>query len=174
MNKENWKVVVEFVGALSIVASLIFVGLEVRQSGRSALDSALSSDAALIVDTEALVLAHPDVWFRGCAGEPLEGPDAVIYSHIYHAYLFQYFLRWVRNDRGMAAASADMAIDNVAMNIHRYPGFRAEWDRHGGARYHVPEDVSLQAFRRAVEERLAEYERFEPAPLDVAGRCGLN
>ncbi len=37
-----------------------------------------------------------------------------------------------------------------------------------------PDDVALQVFRQEVEARVAEYEEFEPEPLDVPGRCGLN
>jgi hypothetical protein len=66
-----------------------------------------------------------------------------------------------------------VSIDNVAMNIHRYPGFRREWDAHGVARRHVPDEVEYQVFRKLVDQRAAEYEAFEPVPLRDDSRCGL-
>lgn len=36
------------------------------------------------------------------------------------------------------------------------------------------DDVRLQVFRRLVGERVADYLAFEPVPLDMPGRSGLN
>lgn len=173
MREFTWKTLIEGLGIISIVGSLVFVGLEVRQSGRAANDASLSSDNANIIATEELVLTHPDVWYRGCVGDPLEPVEEVIFSHIHHAYVFQYFLRWVKEYKGMEVSSAPLSIDNVAMNIHRYPGFRREWDAHGVARRHVPDEVEYQVFRKLVDQRAAEYEAFEPVPLRDDSRCGL-
>lgn len=164
----------EAVGLVSIVASLVFVGFEIRQSGRAANDAALASDSAIVAEVESLVLDNPDVWRRGCSGEDLEPTEALIYSHIHHAYVFQYFLRWVRDRKGLDVTSAALSIDNLAMNIYRNPGFAREWNAHGASRRHVSKDVDLEVFRRLVNERVAEFPSFEPKPLNYSSRCGLN
>ena len=130
MNKTAWKNAIEAIGVLSIVASLIFVGLEVQQSTRAAIDASLSSDTSIIIDTESLVLSHPDVWRRGCLAELSDPTEQLIYSRIHHAYVFNYYLRWLRSTMGMESSSEQLAVDNVAMNIYRYTGFQAEWDAH--------------------------------------------
>ena len=173
MDETKWKSIIEAIGVVSIVASLIFVGMEVRQSSMAANDASLASDGATITDIQALVLTHPDVWRRGCAGEALDPTEELTFSHIYHAYQFQYFFRWLRGDVGLDVASAEMSIDNMAMNIHRYPGFRQEWQAHGRTRYHVSDDVAMQVWRRLVDARVAEYASFEPEPLEDLSRCGL-
>ena len=173
MTKESWKTAAEVTGVFSIVASLIFVGLEIRQSTRAAIDASLSSDTTIIIDTESLVLSHPDVWHRGCLTALTDPTEQLIYSRIHHAYVFNYYLRWLRSTEGIESASSSLAIDNVAMNIYRYPGFRAEWDAHGASRQQIDDQVPLQIFRRLVDERVEEYPTIEPVPLADASRCGL-
>ena len=174
MDSGRWKGAIEAVGLLSVVASLIFVGLEIRQSGQAANDTAMASDSSIIVDMESLVLSNADVWRRGCEGDDLEPTEALIYSHIHHAYTFQYFLRWTRDIKGLDVSSADLSIDNLAMNIYRNPGFAREWNAHGASRHHVPDEADMEVFRRLVDDRVAEFPSFEPAPLDFSSRCGLN
>jgi hypothetical protein len=60
----RWKSIIEVIGVMSIVASLIFVGLQIRQSTAIAMDAALASDTTIIIATEELVLENPDVWRR--------------------------------------------------------------------------------------------------------------
>jgi len=173
-NKLDWRLYFEVIGVLSIVASLVFVGLQIRQSARAAFEESSVGDAALIVDVESLVMAHPDAWRRGCVGEALDPDDATLFSHIHHAYVFNYYLRWRRATEGVEASSEWLGIDNVAMNIYRFPGFRAEWDAHGAARRHIDSRFPFQVFRQRVDERVAEYPSFEPVPLMDESRCGLN
>jgi hypothetical protein len=173
-NKTDWRLYFEIIGVLSIVASLVFVGLQIRQSARAAFEESTVGDAALIVDVESLVLEHPDAWRRGCMGESLEPAEALVFSHIHHAYTFNYYLRWRRATEGVEASSEWLGIDNIAMNIYRFPGFRAEWDAHGEARRQVDDSFPFQVFRQRVNERVAEYPAFEPLPLTDESRCGLN
>jgi hypothetical protein len=170
----KWKQAMEAVGIASIVASLVFVGLEVQQSGKAANDASLASDAAIVAEVESLVTNYPDIWRRGCLGEDLEPTEALVFAHIHHAYVFQYFLRWLRENKGLDVSSAPLSIDNLAMNIYRNPGFAREWEDHGASRHQVPREVDMEVFRRLVNERVAEYPSFEPTPLAFPSRCGLN
>ena len=107
-------------------------------------------------------------------GEPLAADEEVIFSRIHHAYTFETFFRWSRATRGIAESSAALAVDNVAMNIYRYPGFRSEWDAHGESRRHIGDAAPFQVFRRLVNERVDQFPDFEPEPVSDVSRCGLN
>ena len=174
MISRRWRNAIEAVGVASIVASLVFVGLEVQQSGRAANDAAFASDAAIVAEVESLVTSYPDVWRRGCQGEELDSTEALIFAQVHHAYIFQYFLRWLRERKGLEVSSAALSIDNLAMNIYRNPGFAREWNDHGASRRQVPREADMEVFRRLVNDRVAEYPSFEPTPLDFPNRCGLN
>jgi len=165
---------VQAAGVLAVVASLIFVGIEVRQSARSAIDASLIGDNDVIVSTVDLVTQNPDAWYRGCRGDKLQPADEVIFTHIFHTFEYRYFLRWARGEHGIGAASPEISIDNMAMTIHRNPGLRRLWDEHGKARYFMPDDTPFQRWRILVDARLDEAVVFEPVPLRNLARCGLN
>jgi hypothetical protein len=167
----NW---VQAIGVIGVVASLVFVGIEVRQSGRSAMDASLSSDSDVIVSVEELVTQNPDAWYRGCRGDKLQPADEVVFTHTFHAYEFLYYLRWLRAERGVAASNSNISIDNMAAAVHRNPGLRRLWEDHAKARYHMPDDIPFQRWRVLVDARLDEFVVFEPVPLQNFARCGLN
>jgi hypothetical protein len=170
----RWKSVIEVIGVMSIVASLIFVGLQIRQSTAIAMDAALASDTTIIIATEELVLENPDVWRRGCLGEPLDPTEQLVFTRLYHVNVIGYFLRWLRANSGVGSSDRSLPVDNVAKNIYRYPGFKHEWDTHGESRRSIPDGAPLEIFRRLVDERVAEYPSFEPEPIANVSRCGLN
>lgn len=168
------KDIAELIGIASIVASLVFVGIEVRQSRLASIENSFANSSSIVIGTESLVLSHPDVWRRGCLGEPLDPAEEVVFSRIHHVYTFDTFFRWSRATRGIAESSAELAVDNIAMNIYRYPGFRSEWEAHGRGRQHVSETAPFQIFRRLVDDRVGRFSEFEPVPVSDVSRCGLN
>lgn len=174
MKNEQLQDWIQIVGLFAVVASLVFVGIEIRQSSRAASDASLLSDAQSITMLEELVANNADVWLRGCRGEELEPAEEMVFTHIFHAYEFQYFLRWLRAERGVATATANITINNMAMNLHRHLGLRRAWDEHFATRTHLPDDIDLHLYRDAVEAEVEEYRDFEPEPYDNIYRCGLN
>ena len=50
MNSTNWKDIVELVGISAIVASLVFVGLELRQSHQIAIAAEYQERATSVID----------------------------------------------------------------------------------------------------------------------------
>ena len=165
---------IQITGVFAVVASLVFVGLEVRQSSEAANDEAIIGDLQTIIGVEELVTANPDIWLRGCQGETLSPSDQMVYTHIHHSYEFLNFMRWLRGVKGVDSGSIELAIDNFAMNLYRNPGIRQEWDRHANMRRHIADEVDLHQWRKLVEARVAEYPSFEPEPIDDPYRCGLN
>jgi len=165
---------VQAAGVLAVVASLIFVGIEIRQSSRFAMDASIASANGVIVSVEELVIQNPDAWYRGCRGDKLQPADETLFTHTFQAYELLYYLRWLRAERGVAAVSAPISIDSMATTIHRNPGLRRLWDDHGKARYHMPDDIPFQRWRVLVDARLDEFVIFEPVPLRNLARCGLN
>ena len=128
MKSIGWKDGVELVGIVAIVASLIFVGLEMRQ----ARDIALSERAVniLLSDIEARrpIYEFPDIWARGNAGEELNRSEAVIYSALIRdinnfAFQRRYSASLVDDQNPFTAASWDLAGF-----LYENPGARKEWE----------------------------------------------
>ena len=164
----------EIIGIVAVVLSLVFVGIEIRQSGRAAIEESVGSDFGAMIEVEALVVDNADVWLRGCRGEPLDEIEQTQFTRIYHVYEFMYFMRWLRGTMGVTAANNALTIDNMAWNLYRSAGLQREWDLHGAWRPHVPDEMPFQQWRALVEARVAEYPAFEPEPIRNDFRCGLN
>ena len=174
MNESRLREWLEIVGILAVVASLVFVGIEIRQSSRADLEDSFVGDLGTMIALEEIVVENADVWLRGCRGEELNDIERVQFTRMYHLHEFMYFMRWLRGTRGVAAANDELTIDNIAWNLYRSPGLRREWDLHGDWRPHVSDQAPFQRWRALVEARVAEYPAFEPEPIRNDFRCGLN
>ena len=82
MKSANWKESAELVGLAAIVASLIFVGLELRQSQKIALNDAAFTTASWYMETRNEVNANAEVWAKGNAGEELSRAEFIIYENL--------------------------------------------------------------------------------------------
>ncbi len=175
VNQDQIKNLVEIVGISAIVASLIFVGLELRQSQRIATEASIKSDAELIVAVESLVAEYPYVWLRGCRGEVLSESDQLLFSHLYHTYDYLYFLRYIQAQTGVGSVGENAAIQVMALNVHRNRGIRAEWESRWAWRPHAEAETNaLIRWRDLVNERIGELEKLEPDPIQDPSRCGLS
>ena len=173
MNDAKLREWLEIVGILAVVASLVFVGLEIRQSARAAYDESISSDYDAIVNVETAIADNADVWLRGCRAEELSDVDQMKFTRLYTMYEFMYFMRWMRAIDGVGGSVEELALDNMAWNLYRSEGLMREWRLHGAWRPHVPDTAEFHLWRNLVEARVAEFPSFEPTPIDNVFRCGL-
>lgn len=98
------------IGLFAVVASLVFVGLEVRQSSDAAQEDSILNDLHAMIGVEELVTANPGIWLRGCQGELLDPEEQMVFTHIYHTYEFTHFMRWLRGMRGVHVSSTAMPL----------------------------------------------------------------
>ena len=96
MRFDRWKDVIELTGIVAIVASLIFVGLQIRQDDRTARLELFDRAEEQLRGFRGFISEHADVWHRGCSGAKLSGEDKVIFVAIYNTYIDHNFLRWMR------------------------------------------------------------------------------
>jgi hypothetical protein len=127
VNFKKFNEVAELVGIVAIVASLIFVGLEMRQSHKIALAEVESAFVSTSVEIESLISDNSEVWARGIADEELGDSDAVIFKSILVAlsnrnWSMQEQLRLL--DRNEAA---DANVHRFAASLYQRPGARRAW-----------------------------------------------
>ena len=152
MKSLNWKDGIEFVGVVAIVASLIFVGLEMRQSRDIALAERAVNMLMAEIEIRRPIYEFPDIWARGNAGEELNRSEAVIYTNLIrdiNAYGFQRRLsaHIVDTKSSVKAASWDMAGF-----LYENPGARKEWNslRDNLRKHRAPHNAGK--YRNAFEE----------------------
>ena len=165
----------QILGMLGIIASLVFVGLQLRQTDEIASIEGQDSAVQRHYDMLSLMTEHADVWQRGCTGEELSGAESAQFAKIFTVYANNNFTSWRRLElTDYRNTSSDNSIRSYAANIHRYPGFAATfrsqiaWDELGNGDL----GITFSRYHRLVLERAEELARTEPDAHYDGTWCG--
>ena len=82
MKSMNWKVVVETIGIFAIVASLIFVGLEMRQSQEIAIAETFLTITSSEIELYDRTNEHAALWKKASSGAELSDVEALIFRNL--------------------------------------------------------------------------------------------
>jgi hypothetical protein len=127
MNSTNWKDIAELIGIAAIVASLVFVGMQMRQTQDIALTQAGIDTMANMIERAALKVQHVDIWNKGSAGEKLDESEATIYWELMTLEDQSAFFRYGTWQRLGTIGDEVTAIDFAAL-LHKNPGARRQWE----------------------------------------------
>ena len=164
MKSNNWKGFAELIGIAAIVASLIFLGLQMRQAEVIARSEMNASILANRIEMHAAIIEHPDIWERGNKGEELEEDESAIFSRLVFIvndeayYAVQQTIVWGESE----FADLDAAI--FAAYLHENPGARRVWrereDRLENYRSQVvPGDQTTSDWIQRIESNMALFDR---------------
>ena len=87
----DWKSIAEFVGIAAIVASLIFVGLQLRQDRQLALAENAADFDDTMIEYANVIRENREVWLRGLDGAELSPQDQVIFESLGFAVWQKFF-----------------------------------------------------------------------------------
>ena len=133
MESRNWKGVGELIGMAAIVASLIFVGLELRQSQQIALNELNFTTVSGFYETRNAINQYADVWVKGNSGEKLTREEAVIYTNLIrnvntHAI-------WTFRAQRRLGRPGNYMVHDLAWFLYKYPEALKVWES-----YHADEN----------------------------------
>ena len=142
VNFKKFNEVAELVGIVAIVASLIFVGLEIQQSQKIALAEIEAAFASASIEIASLLSENSEVWARGIADEELDDSDTVVFESIIVAlsnrnWSMQHQMRLLDRHEG-----ADSNVHRFAAFLHQRPGARRVWNER---------EADLNAIRDALD-----------------------
>jgi hypothetical protein len=175
MDSEKVNDWLQLVGMFGIMASLIFVGVQVRQTqvigeGESAIQFFEAS-----ITGRQLFIDNIDVWIKGCAGEKMSITEEAQFAHMYRGFGQGSYFAWMSARHNILELNPDDVVYAFAANIHRYPGlaqiglswreWAAEGMKHGLESGHD--------FVNAVYARVAELKVIEPQPTYDVKFCGM-
>ncbi len=123
----NWKDIVELVGVVAIVASLLFVGVEMRQTRNIAVSDGEKAYASIVITTQGLVNDHAEVWIKGNSGDELNKVESAIYANLIAARMEALFVGWLSLVRLGEEESAETLLIDFTGFLHRNPGARRVW-----------------------------------------------
>lgn len=168
----------QIVGMAAIVVSLIFVGLQLRQSEEEALSDLSQSTVAVGVEISALMAENSSVWLRACAGEELSSSEQLIANNIYFRYIQDNFNSWHRS--GIISDPVfppAFFTDAAAANMYRYPGFMqmalsySDWANLGIR----TDDYAVSVrYIEEIRSRYSQLQTEEPNPDADLAWCGIR
>ncbi len=145
MKLSGWKDTVELVGIAAIVASLVFVGLQMRQEQEIAIVDTYGELSQSGVELTFKIGEQLEIWKKGLDGEHLTDEELGVFA-VQAAAVGQYyqrvFIRWVR----LGPIDPGVAASRFAYALYIFPGLRRE---HESAEQF---DSSLQSARGSVLE----------------------
>jgi len=135
----------QVVGIFALVASLIFVGLQMKQTKEIALNEAGFNSSGSTVEMYSLENEYADIWVKGNAGEILIGSEAAVYDNLIRNRENRAF--WESNAFRRLGSTRDIPLASFVMFLHQNPGARKQWE---------------QNYKVAIAYRKAQYPDFEP------------
>ena len=159
MNSRDWKDTAEIIGIVAIVASLIFVGLQMRQAHDIADSERRMLFIANRIELRSAINEHADIWARGNSNDDLDKVEAVIFENLMaEMNEFHYFAS--RSARNLGNETGEQAITaEFVLFLHRNSGARDVWRSQEGdyvrvAQLLVPADDSPSDWRDVIESGL--------------------
>ena len=176
MKKSDWKDIAELVGIAAIVASLVFVGLQIKQTDVIASLETQEYAATRNMSLMNLMAEHADVWQRGCVGDELTPTERLVVAKIYWSYVTNNFAGWRRLQlAGFRDTSGQYQIDAFAANMHRYPGFREVHESLQAWNELLDDGTegdTINRYFRLISEKADELRRLDPDPRYDVSWCG--
>ncbi|MCG8414161.1 MAG: hypothetical protein MI746_08065 [Pseudomonadales bacterium] len=168
LNQQTWKLWAEVIALVSVVASLVFVGIELRLSRDIATteEAGRANERAIAVND--LIGSNAAIWQKGCLGEELEDQEKIIFVTTLRALDSWKQFNWSGSQRGQAAP-----ID-IARNMYFFPGFREEWRelKQLNALTYPAANEGSSVWRDVVEEQYSIIESDPPTVQYEVEFCG--
>ncbi|RLC55108.1 MAG: hypothetical protein DRI30_08110 [Chloroflexi bacterium] len=127
MKKTDWKDIAELVGIAAIVASLIFVGLQMKQAQDIAYSELDVSLLAIQAEATNLISANSDVWVRGNAGEELSPAETAVFSNLVALLNGRWFVEYRHATQLGRTDIAETIKYDWSAFLYQNPGARRVW-----------------------------------------------
>ncbi|HUF70523.1 MAG TPA: hypothetical protein VMM79_17870 [Longimicrobiales bacterium] len=161
------------IGVVALVASLVFVGLQLRQ----ARDIAVSTNDSAYVQTRIEVYnsinQYASIWISGSKGETLAEPDATIFRNLVRMLNESTFVDYIQQTR-MGEPTAVVIMHDFAAFLHQNPGAQRHWleieDNQIAYRNRLaPDGNDVSFWRDAILADLARLDQSSAQPLPDDG-----
>jgi hypothetical protein len=126
LNTAHFREWLEAIGFLAVVASLIFVRLQVRKEKEIAIVDTFSHRTDLAVELASLISTNRDIWIAGLDGRELNTADMAVFYAMANALAEYYFYRYVRASR-IGQHSREGIHRKYAYLLYQCPGLRKIW-----------------------------------------------
>ena len=127
MKLANWKDFAELIGLAALVASLIFVGVQMRQDREIVVSEGNLANAANLLESNLAILEHADVWVRGNSGDELSDSEEVVFHYLVKTMYEVKFFETARIKRLGLNQIAENVVADFSIFLFNNPGARRVW-----------------------------------------------
>ena len=167
MKNTNWKDVAELLGIAAIVASLVFVVLELRQSQRIASSETYVSLYSSRIEVANSISEHVDVWMKGTTGDDLTQRESAIFAILVNQLAESGIQTYYQVNEIEGEEAAAISAREFAIFLYHNPGARKVWasreeyliSNHGLLNERGP---SFSNWNETVQLYLSELDRIKP------------
>jgi len=131
MKLSEWASVAEIIGAIAVIVSLLYVGLQVNDN-TSAIRSAAANDASVTMQSWYLEMGSnrqaSDMWFNAMTSPtPLDTRDEFQFMMMMHAVLLGMQNSYLLTQEGTLDAEFREAITTAIVAVKDLPGMERYW-----------------------------------------------
>jgi hypothetical protein len=126
MTREQWRDWLEGIGIVAIIASLIFVGIQLQQDKEIAVSQIYAEINNIEIERTRLILDNDDLWIRGLKGEELDERETLRFEALAEAWADLSNGRYIRVGR-ITFGSQDDVEWEIANFVESYPGLKQWW-----------------------------------------------
>ena len=123
MSREQWRDLLEAIGFLALIASLIFVGLQFRQDHIIAEAQIAADFDDTMIEYARVINANRDVWIKGLEGAELSLQDQVAFETAAFA-VWQKFTGLYLRHRILNQGNGLLEARQLAAELFIFPGLR--------------------------------------------------
>jgi hypothetical protein len=165
----NWKDIAELIGIAAIVASLLFVGMQMRQDQEIAIVETRGDATAAMIGLTDSLKGKENIWRKGLDGAPLTDAEQIQFLALAKVVDSQFFTLWIRWSR-IGPVNPNAAAMQYAYALYSHPGLRLargidlDYSRMRAEAFGVPSARS--DFVDSVDEFLAKLDSEKPPISD--------
>jgi hypothetical protein len=128
LNKSDWKTTAELIGIAAIVASLLFVGMQLRQEQLIAQADGLGEQMATRVDARLGLNEYAEIIIKGNNGEDLSEAEEFVLRNLVEMEEERVLLAMLSsNTVGRNVRTTELRF---AVFLYQNPALRAAWEQH--------------------------------------------
>lgn len=155
----------QIIGIFSVVASLLFVGMQLKQEEQIALSQIHQADEASSTQIDLAVAENAEIWLKSNNGDSLNEAERLIMSRLVAAMYRR--ARLETNMRRTLGQFSDASIVDFAIELHENPGAREFWEAQAAAeaayfRELRPDDPYRESYHQDVLAELEKLDRTFP------------
>jgi len=123
----NWKDFAELIGITAIVASLIFVGLQMRQEQKIALAEARDSTLISRFELSEAIKDDVGIWLAGSSGQELSDDERAKFELLVHQLNDTWFFMYTGMRELQSEEELEFLVNRFARILYNNPGALEVW-----------------------------------------------